>query len=111
MQIPITLVQWPCGCMNDGSVIPPHAEWHLAYECPWCDACFTRGDMLLWMQEAQTLPPWIVFTRPLLRVGEKVVELGEQCDNCEVPYVRERKVGAKWRHLKVPMAQVEILKD
>ena len=108
----VSYIAWPCGCVSVYSDGPPaRALWHVAYECPWCDAVISRADFMLWLSEAELLPPPITQQRALLRVGEKVVEANGECDGRGAPFVRERTHGARWRHLAVPMTTVEVLRN
>jgi hypothetical protein len=108
--IPIQFVTWPCGCINDHGTCPPHATWHVAYACSWCDAVVSRPDLQRWYIEAQVGPPRISFCPPLLRVGDELVEIYGVCPDGH-PLVKERVRGAKTQHLEVPMSTLEIVKN
>jgi hypothetical protein len=108
---PIALALWPCGCTNIYGEMPPHATWQVAYECSWCDAVISRRDMLQWFTEAKGLPPTFGTCRMLMRVGADLVETDGDCEDCGLPFVRERVYGARWSHLTVPMSAVEILRN
>lgn len=109
----IHVLLWPCGCIADMEVCPPcaeDAEGFIAYQCPWCDAVVSGLDMKTWMIESEIdLPPLGTY-RPLLQLGESIVEGGDNCD-CGIPLVREREHGAKWFHLQVPIEHLVMLRN
>lgn len=108
----VHLLRWPCGCVVDGSVELIHASWHVAYECAWCSAVFSRAEFVKWMTEGTADGIHLQEVPSLLLIGEQLVEVGDECPGYELPLVREARIrGAKWKHLRVPFSEVAVLRN
>jgi hypothetical protein len=100
---------WPCGCVNAGGELPPHALWHVAYECSWCGAVVSRPDLLLWLHTAEVKLPPQGITYPLLRVDGRFVEIGGEYGDGSL---RVRSLsGKQWYCLQAPDECIEVLRN